>query len=419
MNQTLNMLSHNHKFSGGAVKNIGIITSGGDCGGLNGVVKGAALTALSKGMKAWIIPNGYAGLYNLVKIDKLTELTKERIEEIDVYLAGSEAGNSRVKISKIKDENKYERIKDGLKKFNLDALVISGGDDTGSVVADLAKQGIKCVHAPKTMDLDLMTYSVGGDSTINRIAEAVRDLKTTGRTHNRVIVLEVFGRYAGHTAFRGGVAADADAILIPEIPVDFDILYKHVMDVYKKRIEASDVKAGCAMIVVAEGLKDASGNELVDMDSEPDSFGHRKLIGAGNYVVKQLEARIKNDSDIKPFMQRTGQFVEGVYEKPEVREIRPSHLMRCGFTSAVDATFGLEAGAAAIELIDSGTFGVTVNSFRGGKVEYMNVGDAIEQRHVNENDVALYEQMGVCFGRKPAALKVTTERIGGIPARVY
>mgnify|MGYP002073544959 FL=1 len=190
---------HHRSISGGAMQNIGIITSGGDCGGLNGVVKGAALTALSKGMKAWIIPNGYAGLYNLIEIDKLTELTKDRIEAIPVYLAGSEAGNSRVKISKIKDENKYERIKEGLAKHKLDALVISGGDDTGSVVADLAKQGISCVHAPKTMDLDLMTYSVGGDSTINRIAEAVRDLRTTGRTHNRIIVMEVFGRYAGHT----------------------------------------------------------------------------------------------------------------------------------------------------------------------------------------------------------------------------
>ena len=93
--------------SGGTVKNIGIITSGGDCGGLNGVIKGAALTALSKGMTAWIVPNGYAGLYNLTDIKSITKLTKERIEHISIFLAGSEAGNSRVKISKIKDDNKH------------------------------------------------------------------------------------------------------------------------------------------------------------------------------------------------------------------------------------------------------------------------------------------------------------------------
>ncbi|MBS1998109.1 MAG: 6-phosphofructokinase, partial [Cyanobacteria bacterium SZAS LIN-2] len=257
------------------MKNIGIITSGGDCGGLNGVIKGAALMALSKGMKAFIIPNGYAGLYNLVDLPKLTELTAERIEKIHVYMAGSEAGNSRVKVSKIKDDKKYDRIKEGLKKFGLDALVIAGGDDTGSVVVDLSAQGIPCVHAPKTMDLDLMPYSVGGDSTINRIAEQLRDIKTTGRTHNRIIVMEVFGRYAGHTAFRGGVAADADAILIPEIPVDFDVLYTTIRDKFIKRVESSDVHEGTATIVVAEGLRDASGKELVDMSSEPESFGHR------------------------------------------------------------------------------------------------------------------------------------------------
>lgn len=401
------------------MKNIGIITSGGDCGGLNGVIKGAALNALSKGMKAFIIPNGYAGLYNLVDIKSLTELTRERLEEIEVIVAGSEAGNSRVKVSKIKDAGKYDRIKAGLKKFNLDALVIAGGDDTGSVVADLAAQGIPCVHAPKTMDLDLMPYSVGGDSTINRIAEAVRDLKTTGRTHNRIIVMEVFGRYAGHTAFRGGVAADADAVLIPEVPVDFDVLYKHLKAAFIKRIEESDVHAGTAMVVVAEGLKDASGNELVDMTSEPDSFGHRKLMGAGRYVVKQIEDRIKADPEVKEFMKRTGQFVEGVYEIPEVREIRPSHLVRCGFSSAVDSNFGLEAGAAAVELVSQGTFGVTVVSLREGTLEYMDVKDAIVQRHVDLNDIALFETLGMSFGREPQKAKVQLQKVTGKPKRVY
>lgn len=401
------------------MKNIGIITSGGDCGGLNGVIKGAALTALNKGMTAWIVPNGYAGLYNLVELKSLAKLTRERIEQIDIFMAGSEAGNSRVKVSKIKDDNKYERIKEGLKKFGLDALVIAGGDDTGSVVADLAGKGIPCVHAPKTMDLDLMPYSVGGDSTINRIAQAVHDLHTTGRTHNRIIVMEVFGRYAGHTALRGGVAADADAVLIPEVPVDFDVLYNHIKSVFIKRVEESDVYAGTAMVVVAEGLRDASGNELVDMNSQPDSFGHRKLMGAGAYVVKQIESRIKADDEIKQFMKRTGQFVQGVYEIPEVREIRPSHMVRCGSASALDSNFGLEVGAGAVELISRGTFGVTVVSYRGGKVDYMPVAEAIVQRHVHDSDIALFESLGVSFGRKPAGVKPEFNQFSGTPQRVY
>jgi 6-phosphofructokinase 1 len=401
------------------LKKIGIITSGGDCGGLNGVVKGAALTALSKGLTAYIVPNGYAGLYNLVDLNSLTELNRERIEEIHVYLAGSEAGNSRVKVSSIKDPQKYERIKEGLKKFNLDALVIGGGDDTGSVVVDLSSKGIPCVHAPKTMDLDLQPYSVGGDSTINRIVEELRDLRTTGETHNRIIVVEVFGRYAGHTAFRGGVGADVDAVLIPEVPVDFDVLYKHVKAAFIRRVEHSDVYAGTAMIVVAEGLKDASGAELVDMSSQPDSFGHRKLIGAGKYVVKQIEDRIKADPEIKAFMKRTGQLVEGVYEIPEVRDIRPGHLVRCGFSTAIDSNFGLEVGSAAVELITRGTFGVTVVSYRAGTIEYMDVKDAIVQRHVDLADVALYETLGMSFGREPVKPDAKLQKVSGKPVRVY
>ena len=134
----------------GKMKNIGIITSGGDCGGLNAVIRGAARTALMRGMRTYTIPNGYAGLYNLVNFDHLVELDEERTDHITSQFAGSDAGHSRVKISKINDPDKYDRIMMGLRKHNIDGLVISGGDDTGSVVVDLAEHGIPCVHAPKT-----------------------------------------------------------------------------------------------------------------------------------------------------------------------------------------------------------------------------------------------------------------------------
>ncbi len=197
------------------IKKIGVITSGGDCGGLNAVIKGVSREAYAYGIESVVIPNGYAGLYNLVELESVVLLNAERISRIEASLAGSEAGHSRVKISKIADPRKYERIKEGLRKFGIDALVISGGDDTGSVVVDLGSQGIPCVHVPKTMDLDLQPYSVGGDSAINRIAVFTRDLKTTGLSHNRILVIEVFGRYVGHTALHGGIGAEADCILIP------------------------------------------------------------------------------------------------------------------------------------------------------------------------------------------------------------
>jgi 6-phosphofructokinase 1 len=384
-----------------AIKNIGIITSGGDCGGLNAVVSGAARMASALGLKAFIIPNGYAGLYNLVDLDRLVYLDEARLEQVSSAVAGSEAGNSRVAVKKIPDPNKYERILRGLKKFELGGLVISGGDDTGSVVVDLAEKGIPCVHAPKTMDLDLQTYSVGADSAINRIARFVEELKTTGRTHNRIMIVEVFGRYAGHTAFRGGLAADADCILIPEVPVDFDIVYEHMKGRYFRRIRASDVRAGTYTIVVAEGIKDAKGELLTDKSAGTDAFGHKKLAGAGKYTRQQIDERMEKDPQIKAFMKETGQFVPEVYETPEAREVVPTHLVRSGLSSAFDVNFGKEAGAAAVRLLVQGISGVTVSNVSRGEISYLKTKDAIQQRHVEVEMLALFEELGVCFGRPP------------------
>lgn len=403
----------------GEVKKIGLITSGGDCGGLNAVVKGAAQMANSLGIESVIIPNGYAGLYNLSKFEGLTTLTTSRLSQFEANPAGSEAGHSRVKIKKINDPEKYERIKRGLQRFSIDGLIISGGDDTGSVLVDLSEQGIPCIHAPKTMDLDLQSYSVGGDSTINRITQFIQELKTTGRTHNRIIVTEVFGRYAGHTAFRGGVAAEADAILIPEIPVDFDILYRHMFTTFSQRIRESDVKAGTYMIVVSEGLTDASGREIIDESAGIDAFGHKKLAGAGKYVCQELEKRLKGDPEVKKFMQDTGQFVQGLYEFPEIRSVRPGHLVRCGASSSYDVNFGKEAGAGAVLLMRKGITGVTICGIKGDEILYQKTADVIKQRYVDLHLVALYENMGFCFGREAGIYDGRPIEITGFIDRIY
>jgi 6-phosphofructokinase 1 len=384
-----------------SIKRIGIITSGGDCGGLNAVIKGIAKEAAANGIEPVIIPNGYAGLYNLVDFEKVTVLSGERTARIDATKAGSEAGHSRVKIKKIEDPQKYERIKNGLKKFAIDGLIISGGDDTGSVVVDLGSQGIPCVHVPKTMDLDLQPYSVGGDSAIGRIAAFANDLKTTGMSHNRILVLEVFGRYVGHTAFRGGIGAEADCILIPEIPVDFDVVYQHVKGTYFPRVLGSDVKAGTYVIVVAEGLKNASGEMLYDESAGVDAFGHKKLAGAGKYVKQQLEKRMKTDPDIEKFMKDSGMYVPGVYLIPEVRDVTPGHLVRSGGSSAYDVNFGYRAGAAGVLLLLAGKTGNTVVNVVGKKIGYIPTSEAIKRREVDVTEVALFEGLGVCFGRKP------------------
>jgi len=384
-----------------SIKRIGVITSGGDCGGLNAVIKGAARQAYALGIESVVIPNGYAGLYNLVDLKNVVVLNAERVSKIEASLAGSEAGHSRVKLSKIKDPETYAKIKEGLKKFGIDALVISGGDDTGSVVVDLSQRGIPCIHVPKTMDLDLQPYSVGGDSAINRIAIFARDLKTTGLSHNRILVIEVFGRYVGHTAFRGGTGAEVDCILIPEIPVDFDIVYEHMKNTYFNRVERSDVKAGTYIIVAAEGIKTASGELLYDETAPPDAFGHKKLAGAGKYVRQQLEKRLKNDRDVKEFMKRAGMYAPGVYEIPEARELTLGHLVRSGHSSAFDVNFGYKAGASAVLLLADGKVSYTIVNVDGEKIYYVPTSEAIKQRPVDVSELALFEDLGICFGRKP------------------
>jgi 6-phosphofructokinase 1 len=385
----------------GSIKRVGVITSGGDCGGLNAVIKGIAREAYALGIESVVIPNGYAGLYNLVDLEEVVLLNAERVSRIEASLAGSEAGHSRVKISKIEDPDKYKRIKNGLAKFGIDALIISGGDDTGSVVVDLSSQGIPCVHVPKTMDLDLQPYSVGGDSSVNRISVFTRDLKTTGLSHNRIIVIEVFGRYVGHTAFRGGVGAEADCILIPEVPVDFDVVYEHMKTTYFNRILRSDVKAGTYMIVVAEGLKIANGEMLYDESAGVDAFGHKKLAGAGKYVRQQLEKRLKSDPEVIDFMKKTGMHVPGIYVIPEVREVTPGHLVRSGGSSAFDVNFGYKAGAAAVLLLLEGKTGNTVVSVEGPKIAYLPTEKAIKRREIDVSEISLFESLGTCFGRKP------------------
>jgi 6-phosphofructokinase 1 len=233
------------------------------------------------------------------------------------------------------------------------------------------------------------------------------------------MVIEVFGRYAGHTAFRGGVAGEADAILIPEIPVNFEELYRHLKKVYIKRIIESDINAGTYTIVVAEGVKDASGQELYDESAGIDTFGHRKLAGAGKYVVQELTRMLGSDAEIHEFMVGQGMYVKGLYILPEIRTITPSHLVRSGFTSAYDANFGMEAGAGAVCLLLDGQAGVTVTGFSNGTVNYMEISEAIKQRYVDLEQVSLYEQVGFCFGRVRSEFTPPCRKLSGLIDRIY
>ncbi len=224
-------------------------------------------------------------------------------------------------------------------------------------------------------------------------------------SHNRIMIIEVFGRYVGHTAFRGGIGAEADCILIPEVPADFDIVYEHMKKTYFARIDRSDVKSGTYMIVVAEGLSNVSGEMLYDESVGVDAFGHKKLAGAGKYVRQQLEKRLKEDPEVLEFMKRTGMYVPGIYNIPEAREVTPGHLVRAGHSSAYDVNFGYKAGAGAVILLTQGKVGNTVTGVEGHEILYMSTAAAIKRREVDIEELSLFESLGTCFGRKPVDFK--------------
>ncbi len=170
---------------------------------------------------------------------------------------------------------------------------------------------------------------------------------------------------------------------------------------YCNRILRSDVKAGTYIILVSEGLKNASGDLLYDESAGVDAFGHRKLAGAGKYVRQQLEKRLKHDPAMKEFMIETGMYAPGVYELPEVREVTPGHLVRSGGSTAYDVNFGYRAGASAVLLLMEGKTGNTVVDVDGKKIGYMATTEAIKRREVDVAEIALFESLGTCFGRKP------------------
>lgn len=227
------------------------------------------------------------------------------------------------------------------------------------------------------------------------------------------MIVEVFGRYAGHTAFRGGIAADADCILIPEIEVDFNVVYEHAKHYYMRRIMNSDVNSGTYVIVVAEGVKGEDGRVFSENEDGVDSFGHVRLAGSAKYIRKRLEKMMKDDPEMLQFMKVSGMYVPGVFESPEVREVIPGHMVRSGSTSAYDVNFGKEIGAAAVILLDEGISGVTVVAFNNGKIRYMPTQEAIVQRFVNSEEIAFYEQMDICFGRKPQKYVPVLEKYTG------
>ncbi|HHV61577.1 MAG TPA: 6-phosphofructokinase [Firmicutes bacterium] len=305
------------------IKRIGVLTGGGDCPGLNPAIRGVVMRALDYNLEVMGIRDGWAGL---IKGD----MAPIGLADVDTIISvgGTILGTSRT--NPFKKEEDVQKVLDNIKKFNLDAIIGIGGDDTLGVANKLSKRGAPAVGVPKTMDNDVSgtEYCIGFDTAVSVAVDALERLRDTARSHHRIMVLEVMGRDAGWVALMTGLAGGADWILIPEVPVDFDEMCKHLMDVRARG-------RSYGLVVVSEGVKLPHLDE--NAGGEVDAFGHVRLglRGVGQAVGDEIE-------------KRTG---------VQTRVAAIGHIQRGGSPTVSDRYYPTRLGMAAVDLVMKGEFG--------------------------------------------------------------
>ena len=347
--------------SGGLkMKKIGILTGGGDCPGLNPVIRAAVRKAYVSGIEVVGIKNGWKGL-----IENDTQpLDLDAVSGI-LPKGGTILGTSRT--NPYKKEDWVKKAIENYKRLKLDALIAIGGEDTLGAANKLFKDGLNIVGVPKTIDndLDQTDYTFGFDTAVNIATEAIDRLHTTAESHHRIMVVEVMGRHAGWIAVHAGIAGGADVVLIPEIPIDTD----EVCGLLKKRHQRGK---GFSIVVVAEGAKFKEG-DMVVQEEKLDEFGHVRLGGIGQILGEVIE-------------KKTGF---------ETRVAVLGHIQRGGTPTAFDRVLGTKFGVKAVELALQGKFGYMV-SLRGIDTTEVPIEKAITK--LKTVDMKLYEMAKIFFG---------------------
>src|SRR3990172_6171016 len=340
---------------------IGILTGGGDCPGLNAVIRAVAKKAFAYGYEVIGIRDGWRGL---VEIDTVP-LDIQAVSGI-LSRGGTILGTSRT--NPFKSPDTAERVINNIKKLGLDVLVGIGGDDTLGVASKLFKKGIKTIGIPKTIDNDLSgtDFTFGFDTAISIVTEALDRLHTTTEAHHRAMIVEVMGRHAGWIATYGGLAGGADMILIPEKPFDIE----EVCGIVKKR---SYEGKGFSIIVAAEGAVPKEVEGYITKDTKKDAFGHVMLVGIGEFLAKEIE-------------KRTG---------VESRHVVLGHLQRGGSPTAHDRILATRYGVRAVELVNEGKFGMMV-ALQGNKIIAIPLEEGVKQ--TKTVDMEIYKIAEVFFG---------------------
>ena len=339
---------------------IGVLTGGGDCPGLNAVIR----AVVRKGVQTY--GHEFVGFRDGWK-GPLEGITRPLgVPEVRGILprGGTILGSSRTNPFKI--DGGVERIKNNLVDLGIDALVAIGGEDTLGVASRLTDLGVNVVGVPKTIDNDLgaTDYTFGFDTAVNIAMEAIDRLHTTAESHHRCLVVEVMGRHAGWIALHSGLAGGANVILLPERRFDIDQVCAYV----QKRFEIQYAP----IVVVSEGAIPSDG-EMSLVSGELDSFGHVRLGGIGQWLAGEIE-------------KRTGK---------EARAVVLGHIQRGGTPTAFDRWLATRFGLHAIDAVEDGDWGKMV-ALNGTDIERVPLGDATTVLKLVEPH--LYAEAEVFFG---------------------
>lgn len=357
-------------------KRIGVLTSGGDCPGLNAVIRGIVRAASKLNMEVIGFLDGYEGLLEPVRFQVLDRRSTAGIMHLGGTILGTT--NKGHFVAKVGHGNKasldpliIEQTKKTMSDLEVECLICIGGDGSLSTANQLFEAGIKTIGVPKTIDNDInataMTF--GFDSAVACVVDALDRLHTTARSHKRVMVLEVMGRYAGWIALHGGLAGGADIILIPEIPFDYELVNKVIRD---REAEG----AFTSMVVVAEGAKPLNGSYSIKQGGL--NAGETALGGAGEQVARSIS-------------EGTGK---------ETRSVVLGHLQRGGNPTALDRILGTRFGVAAVDLMEDGKFGcmVSYQNYLTGSVPMVEAISQLKRVTPDSQMVQTCREIGISFG---------------------
>ena len=312
---------------------VGVLTGGGDCPGLNAVIRAVVRKGVREyGFEFLGYRDGWRGPLEGITMELGVDQTRGILPR-----GGTILGSSRTNPFKV--DGGVERIRENLKNDGVDALVAIGGEDTLGVATKLFDLGVNVVGVPKTIDNDLSgtDFTFGFDTAVNIAMEAIDRLHTTAESHHRVLVVEVMGRHAGWIALHSGIAGGANIVLIPEQPFDIDEVCALVEARFKSRY--------AAILVVSEGAVPKEGGAMTLASGDLDEFGHVRLGGIGDRIAKEIE-------------QRTGK---------EARAVVLGHIQRGGTPTAFDRWLATRFGLHAIDAVAEGDYG-TMMALRGTKI---------------------------------------------------